>query len=231
MSLSTRTRAEPVGEAGEASAPPARRRRWRVLVLAVVALAVAGGIAAYVSAPRSANAVTGSGSGHRVVRQSSGPGKGLPKLANGVQAPGFSLARLGGGPPVTLAAERGHPVVLNFFASWCSDCRAELKAFAHVSNGPHGDVRFLGIDTNDTATAKAQSLLAAANDQYPVGVDPHATVANARYYVEALPETVFIGANGRIAGEVFGTQTVGSLTPWVHALEKGASAPKKPGAS
>ena len=51
-------------------------------------------------------------------------------LAPGTVAPPFTLPALGGGPPVTLSAFRGRPVVVNFFASWCPDCRAELDAVA-----------------------------------------------------------------------------------------------------
>lgn len=190
------------------------RRRRRLVLSAALVLAVAGGVSAY--------ALTGSqsGAGGSVTVEQQGPGKGLPILAKGTPAPGFSLPRLGGGAPVSLAAERGHPVVLNFFASWCADCRAELKAFAAVSNGPHGSVRFLGIDTNDPQPGQASALLRAAGDEYPVGTDRSAAVANGRYDILALPVTVFVGASGRIVGQVFGAQTVSSLRPWIKALER-----------
>lgn len=199
------------------------RRRW--IATGGLAVAVAAGLLAYALTPQSATSVTMSpGGGHRVVLEGGhGPGAGLPKLASGVEAPGFSLARLGGGAPVSLSSFRGHPVVLNFFASWCPDCRAELHAFATVSNGSHGDVRFVAVDTNDPNTAKALALLRRAGDRYPTGIDPHATVANSRYYIEALPVTVFIRADGRIGGEAFGAQTVTSLRSWVRALEKGGA--------
>ncbi|MGH9089489.1 MAG: redoxin domain-containing protein [Acidimicrobiales bacterium] len=211
------------GDAGPRASPAGRpiRRRWW-LVAGALCVAVVAGLVAYAVTPKSTTSATGvGGTGHRVVIQGGhGPGAGLPKLAAGINAPDFSLARLGGGSPVTLGAERGHPVVLNFFASWCTDCRAELRAFAKVSNGPHGAVKFLAVDTNDHDTAKALSLLQKAGDHYPTGVDSQATVANSRYYVEALPVTVFINAKGRIVGQAFGAQTVASLRPWVRALEK-----------
>lgn len=121
---------------------------------------------------------------------------------------------------MSLSADRGHPVVLNFFASWCTDCRAELRAFGQVSDAPHGAVRFLALDVNDPEPHRALSLERAAGIRYPTGVDRRATVANSRYYVEALPATVFIDASGRIAGQAFGAQTTRSLRSWVHALER-----------
>ena len=53
-----------------------------------------------------------------------------PAITEGKQAPGFDLARLGGGPDVDLSGFLGKPVILNFFASWCPDCQAELSAIA-----------------------------------------------------------------------------------------------------
>lgn len=189
------------------------RRRW-LLGGAALALSVAVGVTASELAGH-----PGGGQGAGTTLEQHGPGAGLPMLAKGSPAPGFSLPRLGGGPPVSLAAERGHPLVLNFFASWCPDCRAELRAFAEVSHGAHGPVRFLGIDTNDPEPGQASALLRAAGDRYPVGTDRDAAVANGRYDIEALPVTVFVGASGRIVGQVFGAQTVRSLRPWVQALE------------
>lgn len=109
-------------------------------------------------------------------------------------------------------------MVLNFFASWCPNCRAELKAFATVSRAAGGRVDFIGVDTNDSSPAQAISLLRAAGATYPVGVDPNAAVANARYLVEALPATVFVSASGHIVGQVFGPQTTKTLTQWVDRL-------------
>lgn len=199
-----------------------------LLATLALACAVVAGLVAYAVTPRpsAVSAATGSGggTGSGSATAKSGPGAGLPVIARGKLAPGFSLPRLGGGAAVTLSAYRGHPVVLNFFASWCTNCRAELKAFGVVSDASVGKVAFVGIDTNDSQPAKASALLKAAGDHYAVGVDPNASVANGKYLVQALPSTVFISASGRIVGQVFGTQTVASLTTWVHRLESSSAA-------
>jgi thiol-disulfide isomerase/thioredoxin len=205
-------------------APDERESRRRVTPLTmavvgfVVCLLVAGLVARAVipaksleAAPRPASAVD-SGDAPAV-------GAGLPTLGRGKLAPGFTLPRIGGGPEVSLAAYRGRPVVLNFFASWCPDCTAELRALAEVSSAS-GAVQFIGIDTNDTDPGKAQAQLRAAGGDYPVGEDPGAVVANGSYLVQALPVTIFVRSDGRIAGQVFGAQTVASLTPWVRALSR-----------
>jgi cytochrome c biogenesis protein CcmG/thiol:disulfide interchange protein DsbE len=140
-------------------------------------------------------------------------------IARGRLAPAFNVPRLGGGKPVTLAAELGHPVVLNFFASWCVDCQAELRAFAEVSNGADTGVVFLAVDSNDTDTADAAHLLAAAGDRYPTGIDAEGGVATS-YEVPGLPTTVFINRTGHVVGVALGAQSVADLYRWVATLEK-----------
>jgi cytochrome c biogenesis protein CcmG/thiol:disulfide interchange protein DsbE len=139
-----------------------------------------------------------------------------PVLKAGTVAPAFSLPRLGGGAPVSLASYRGTPVVLNFFASWCSDCRAELSAVATVARQSAGQVAVVGVDSNDTSTAAAQ-LLAQAGATYPVAVDAQARVATA-YLLSALPVTYFVDGQGRVVGATVGPQTVASLDRWVSRL-------------
>ncbi|MDA8300404.1 MAG: TlpA disulfide reductase family protein [Actinomycetota bacterium] len=205
-----------------ASHVPARRtlRRWPgALGLGALGAVVAAALVVYVVTPRPASVITRQTLPKGVSFQKYGTGAGLPELASGRVAPGFSLPNLRGGRKVSLAGFAGHPVVLNFFASWCADCRAELSAFAKVSSASHGAVRFVGIDTDDASPGKARSLLAAAGDNYPVGMDRNGDVATSRYLVQALPVTVFISADGRIAGQAFGAQTVRSLTPWLRRLE------------
>lgn len=203
------------------------RRPWALAAAVGLGAAVLAGLVTYVVIPRPAAVIGASPAAATrspavLPSPGSSPGAGLARLAAGRKAPGFSLPRLGGGAPVSLAADAGHPVVLNFFASWCPDCRKEMSAFATVSAGSTGPVRFLGVDTSDHNQPLARKLLRAAGDRYPVGVDPSAKVANGDYLVPALPATVFIGANGRIAGQAFGAQSVTALRSWVRTLEKTA---------
>ena len=61
-----------------------------------------------------------------------------PVLKAGAVAPAFSLPNLQGGGPVSLSVFRGRPVIVNFFASWCQDCRSELGAVAAVARATSG---------------------------------------------------------------------------------------------
>ena len=195
-------------------------RRRSALIGSIVALGVACGLVAYLLVPGGPKPPAAH-NGISMVTQ--GLGKGLPERATGSVAPSFTLPRLGGGPPVSLSGARGHPVILNFFASWCTNCRTELRAFADVSNANHSPVRFLAVDAGESSGGAALRLLSAAGDHYPVGLDAQASVAVSRYLVEALPTTVFIGANGRIEGQTFGAETASLLRSWVHRLTSGSA--------
>jgi peroxiredoxin len=138
-------------------------------------------------------------------------------LKIGAVAPLFSLPRLDGGAPVSLAGFRGAPVILNFFASWCPHCRTELGAIAAVARQASGHITVVGVDSNDTSSSAAASLLAGAHATYPVGVDAHAKVAS-EYLLSALPVTYFLDASGRVVGAELGAQTVTSLEHWVKRL-------------
>jgi thiol-disulfide isomerase/thioredoxin len=141
-----------------------------------------------------------------------------PALARGARAPGFTLPRLGGGSPVSLAADANRPVVINFFASWCPDCKSELHAFSVAWRDLRDRVSFLAIDTNDSDPAAAERLLAAAGDAYPAGLDPHASVAQ-QYLVPGLPMTVFLDRAGRVVNVALGAQSTAQLEHWAAVAE------------
>jgi len=138
-------------------------------------------------------------------------------LHAGERAPSFDLARLGGVGLVSFTGHATEPVVVNFFASWCPNCIAELDAFGSVSTTAPS-TRFLGVDSEDPAPKTAEALLHRAGISYPVGVDRSGAVAN-RFLISALPVTFFIAPNGQVRGEIFGTATTAQLRTWVARLQ------------
>jgi cytochrome c biogenesis protein CcmG/thiol:disulfide interchange protein DsbE len=110
----------------------------------------------------------------------------------------------------------GHPLVINFFASWCTACQAETPMVASVAQGLTHKVDFLGIDENDTNT-KALAFIAQDHIEYPVVTD-HASLQG-KYLLIGLPTTVFVAADGKVAGVVQGQMTQKVLEHWVSRIE------------
>jgi thiol-disulfide isomerase/thioredoxin len=129
-----------------------------------------------------------------------------------VAAAAFSLPLLGDDPgqQVALSKYRGQPLVVNFFASWCEPCKTETPLLAKFYRTAKGKVALVGLDENDTL-GNAMSFTRAEGVSYPVGWDPHFSVATA-YGVNALPQTFFLNARHQIVDRIFGAVTLASLS-------------------
>lgn len=126
----------------------------------------------------------------------------------GRPAPAFSLTPLGGGPPVALAALRGAPVVVNFWASWCEPCVAEHAALLDGARRLGGRVHFVGIVYEDKEE-DAQAFLQARGRAYVSLLDPGGRTAIA-YGIGGVPETYFVDAAGQVVAK-----HVGPVTPQI----------------
>lgn len=94
-----------------------------------------------------------------------------------------------------LRALRGHPVVVNLWASWCGPCRHELPFFQRQAVKRGAQVAFLGVNSNDNDT-EARKLAARYPMPYPSFVDPRLSVAG-EYAAKGLPVTAFYDARGK----------------------------------
>jgi len=122
--------------------------------------------------------------------------------AVGRPAPRVELPGLRGGG-VRLAELRGRPVVLNFWASWCPPCLAEMPEFQRVHQRLGDRVAFLGVNQRDQAQA-AEQLARRTSVTYPLAVDPAGRAFDA-FGGLGMPTTVLIRADGTVA-DIFAGQ-------------------------
>jgi thiol-disulfide isomerase/thioredoxin len=111
------------------------------------------------------------------------------------------------GDKFALAQYRGYVVVLNFWGSWCTPCRAEAPSLAQLARHftPRG-VRFLGVDIRDSP-ATAEAFQSRFGISYPSLNDPGDEIAlDFRDTVPpaGIPTTLVIGRRGRIAARIIG---------------------------
>jgi thiol-disulfide isomerase/thioredoxin len=114
----------------------------------------------------------------------------------GRPAPRVELPGLRGGR-VRLADLRGRPVVLNFWASWCPPCLAEMPEFQRVHRRLGDRVAFLGVNQRDQAQA-AEELARSTGVTYPLAVDVAGRSFDA-FGGLGMPTTVLIRADGTVA--------------------------------
>lgn len=112
----------------------------------------------------------------------------------GSPAPGFELIDVDGGA-ASLQAARGRVVLLNFWATWCAPCRAELPELAKLQKTHGDDLLVLAVSVDKKAANVRTFLQRAAITGIAVALDPQAEVA-ARYQPRAMPATYIVDRRG-----------------------------------
>lgn len=110
---------------------------------------------------------------------------------------GIGLAPLDGGADQTLGDLLGErPMVLNFFASWCTPCLDEMPDFESVHQDLGDQVSMVGLAENDPPE-RAQGMVEQTGVTYPTYIDPNGA-ALTFFEGLALPTTVFLSAEGDV---------------------------------
>ncbi len=133
----------------------------------------------------------------------------------GEVAPADPFPLLGGGL-ASFADFEGRPVVVNFFASWCEPCRAELPDFAAVHGELGEDVTFVGVNVRD-GEDDARRLLEETGVDYTVARDPSGSLSEA-FGVVNMPSTFLLDDEGRIASSHPGVLSADDLRSEIAAL-------------
>lgn len=172
-----------VNFAGSAAAPPVSGAGNRSpLVLLVLAVVVAGML--YM--------------GMHMSRRGQGP-----RVANPSEAPDFSLEALDG-KSMRLSDLRGKAVLLNFWATWCGPCKIETPWLVDLQNQyGHDGLQVVGVEMGDDGKDEITKFVKDMGVNYPILIGKEA-VGDAYGGVPALPETFFIGRDGKVVDKIIG---------------------------
>jgi len=134
------------------------------------------------------------------------------------RAPNFELTTLEG-ERLILADLAGKAVVLNFWASWCAPCRAEMPQFETTYRGYQDrGVVFVGAAVEDDLMS-AREFARHLGITYPLGLDEDGAIARS-YRLFGLPGTMFISRDGRLVRRWAGILDERQLVQFVEEIAR-----------
>lgn len=127
----------------------------------------------------------------------------------------FELTDLSG-KPVRLSDLRGHPVVVNFWATWCGPCRLEMPLLQKYADRFPQDLQILAVNDGE-AKGEVQKFVDELGLKFNILLDPAEKVTDL-YRVQAFPSTFLLDAAGNIRFQHIGTLNEDQLVGYLDKL-------------
>ena len=140
------------------------------------------------------------------VRHSSGPKEGSAAAA-------FDLPLVGQAGRVSLAAQKGKPLLMEVFASWCGACKRSSPHLAEAWRAhQHDNVTFLAVSVDEDPSAASR----VKNDwhiPFDVAIDDGSVSRG--YGISMLPTLIYIDAKGTVRHAAAGTASRAEIDDWI----------------
>jgi cytochrome c-type biogenesis protein len=156
---------------------------------------------------------------------------GRPHFTAASPAPDFTLESLDG-RNIRLSDLRGKAVLLNFWATWCVPCKIEMPWFVELQNqyGAQG-LQIVGVAMDDASKEEIAKFAKDMGVNYPILIGKEA-VGDQYGGVPALPETFFIGRDGKIVDKILGLRGKADIEDDIkRALDTEPGATQEPAAA
>jgi len=142
----------------------------------------------------------------------------------GQPAPGFQLQTLDGERTVDLANLDGDIVIINFFASWCLQCRAEHGDLVATADAfANQDVTFVQVSYQENSDDTLAYLSEVGSSSETVYLQDESSRTAIAYGVFGIPETYFIDSSGVVVGKIIGESDAFTLGATIDAIKRGES--------
>ncbi|MDA3129861.1 peroxiredoxin family protein [Aliibacillus thermotolerans] len=138
-------------------------------------------------------------------------------LEVGNKAPDFQLDTLSG-DSVKLSDFRGHRVMINFWATWCPPCRAEMPDMEKFHQDKDIVILAVNLTNSESSVEDIENFADEYKLTFPVLMDPNLDVANL-YAIQPIPTTYMVDSNGLISYKAYGAMNYDMMVQEFEKME------------